>query len=262
MEKLFFNLSLLSYLTASLGYFIYLVHRKHFVAVISTVAVIIGLVLQTAVMGLRASVTGHGPYTTSFEVAFFCAWLIVLVYFFVEWRYKIKDLGAFVIPLVFLILLYSTFLSQEALKAPKSDLTLWITLHRSLSIVGYAAFAVAFGAGIMYLIQEHQVKSKKLGIMYFRMPSLETLDNLNYKVITVGFPLFTLGFMTGSLWNVQTHQPFYKWDIIKTMPLVVTWLIYSLIFFGRMLVGWQGKKAAQGAIIGFIAVIFTYLLHV
>jgi cytochrome c-type biogenesis protein CcsB len=262
MEKFFFNLSLFCYLTASLGYFVHLVYRGHVVAATSTAIVAIGWLLQTAVMGMRAGVTGHGPYTTAFEVAFFCAWLIVLAYFFVEWRYKIKDLGAFVIPLVFLILLYSAFLSQEAPTASRSDPALWITLHRSLSIVGYAAFAVAFGAGIMYLIQERQVKSKKLGIMYFRMPSLETLDNLNYKVITVGFPLFTLGFMTGSLWNVQMHQPFYKWDVVKTMPLVATWLIYSLIFFGRMLVGWQGKKAAQGAIIGFVAVIFTYLLHV
>ena len=97
----------------------------------------------------------------------------------------------------------------------------------------------------MYLIQEHQVKTKKLGIMYFRMPSLEVLDDLNFKVIIIGFPLFTLGFMTGSISNMQLNQSFFSWDLTRTLPLVATWLIYSLVFFGRMIVGLRGKKAAQ-----------------
>ena len=115
---------------------------------------------------------------------------------------------------------------------------------------------MAFAAAIMYLIQESQLKSKKLGIMYFRMPSLEILDNLNYKVIAIGFPLFTLGFMTGAIWNVQMNQmSFFSWDLLKTWPLVIGWLIYGSVFFGRMLAGLRGKKAAQGSIIGFATVI-------
>ncbi|NIQ02163.1 MAG: cytochrome C assembly protein, partial [Nitrospinaceae bacterium] len=90
----------------------------------------------------------------------------------------------FVIPLVFLIFLFSGFLSKESPLVEGTESHFWLTLHRTLSILGYAAFAIAFAAGIMYLIQENQVKSKKLGIMYFRMPSLEVLDNLNHKVIT------------------------------------------------------------------------------
>ena len=114
----------------------------------------------------------------------------------------------------------------------------------------------------MYLIQEHQVKTKKLGIMYFRMPSLEVLDNLNYKVIALGFPLFTLGFLTGSIWNTKLNLPLLSWDIMKTWPLVIVWLIYAVIFFGRIFVGLRGKKYAQGSVIGFLAVILTYFLHV
>ena len=114
----------------------------------------------------------------------------------------------------------------------------------------------------MYLIQEHQVKSKKLGIMYFRMPSLEVLDDLNFKVITIGFPLFTLGFMTGSIWNTKMDQAFFSWDLAKTMPMVIVWLIYGLVFFGRMTTGLRGKKAAQFAILGFVTVIGTFFLHI
>ncbi|MBT5029164.1 MAG: cytochrome c biogenesis protein CcsA [Nitrospinaceae bacterium] len=262
MDKISFNLSLFSYLVASVGYFIYLAYRRPLVSTCAGWAVAFGLFCQTVTIGIRSSQTGHGPYTTSFEVALFLAWLMVVVYFLTEWKYKIKDLGAFVIPLVFIVLLFSAFLSKETVLVPESEVRFWLTMHRTLSIMGYAAFSIAFAAGIMYLIQEHQVKTKKLGIMYFRMPSLEVLDDLNFKVIMIGFPLFTLGFMTGSIWNIQMEQPFFSWDLMRTLPLVIVWLIYGLVFFGRMITGLRGKKAAQGAILGFITVVGAYFLHI
>ncbi len=262
MDKISFNLSLFSYLLASLGYFIFLAYRRTIVSILAGWTVAFGLICQTVTILIRSSATGHGPYTTSFEVALFLAWLMVVVYFITEWKYKIKDLGAFVLPLVFIVLLFSAFLSRETALVPESEVRFWLTMHRTLSIIGYAALSIAFAAGIMYLIQEHQVKTKKLGIMYFRMPSLEVLDDLNFKVITIGFPLFTLGFMTGSIWNIQMNLPFFSWDLTRTLPLVLTWLIYCLVFFGRMMVGLRGKKAAQGAIVGFITVLGTYFLHI
>ena len=257
-----FNIALLSYFVAALGYTLYLVYRKSLVNLISAFSLGLGLFSHTVTIGLRSINTGHGPYTTGFEITLFFAWVIVVIFFLTEYKYKIKDLGTFVIPVVFLILFYSAFQSREVLLIDDSSTMFWLTMHRALSIIGYAAFAIAFGAALMYLIQEHQVKTKKLGVMYFRMPSLEVLDDLNYKVIAIGFPLFTLGFMTGSIWNIKIDESFFAWDVLKTWPLVVAWLIYCGIFFGRLLVGWRGKKAAQGAILGFFTIIFTYFLHV
>jgi ABC-type uncharacterized transport system permease subunit len=261
MDKISFNIALFSYLMASFAYFVYLVYRRPLVSTLAGGAVGFGLLFQTVSIGIRSNITGHGPYTTSNEIAMFLAWFMVVIYFLTELKYKIKDLGAFVIPLVFFVMLVSVFLSKEAGLVPESEVRFWLTLHRTLSIIGYAAFSIAFAAGIMYLIQEHHLKNKKLGIMYFRMPSLEVLDDLNFKVITIGFPLFTLGFMTGSIWNTKMDQGFFAWDLAKTMPLVMVWLIYGLVFFGRMTTGLRGKKAAQGAILGFVAIIGTFFLH-
>ncbi len=258
-----YNIAIISYLVASLEFFVYLIYRKPFVSTLATVTVAIGLLAHTTIIGLRSQLTGHGPYTTSFEVAIFLSWLIVIIFFITHLKYRIKDLGSFVIPVAFLILLYAAFLSKEVVNFPDSEFRVLLTLHRTLSVLGYAAFAIAFGVGLMYLIQEQQVKSKKLGIMYFRMPSLERLDSLNYNAIAVGFPLFTMGFITGSFWSAQSNQiSLFSWDILKTWPLVIGWIIYGLVFFGRFIVGLRGKKAAQGSIVGFIIVIFTYFLHV
>ncbi len=263
MVKLTLNISLVMYLAASLMYFVYLVHRRPVLSILASIMVGAGLASQTATIGLRAAETGHGPYTTAFEATMFFSWVIIVGFLLTQWRYKIKDLGSFIIPVAFLILLYSVSLSREILPVPESDFRIWITLHRTLSVMGFAAFSIAFGAGFMYLIQENQLKSKKLGIMHFRMPSLEVLDNLIHKVIAIGFPLFTLGFMTGAVWNVQMNQnSFFSWDVVKTWPLVIGWLIYGAVFFGRLTVGLRGKKAAQGSIVGFAAVIYTYFLHV
>jgi len=263
MKIITFNIAMISYLLASLEYFIYLVYRKPGVSTLATATVVVGLLSHTVIIGLRSQETGYGPYTTSFEVAIFLSWLVVVVYCFTHWRYKIKDLGSFVIPVAFLILLYATFLSKEIVDFPESEFRILLTLHRTLSIIGFAAFAIAFGLGVMYLIQEKQVKSKKLGMMYFRMPSLESLDNLIYKAVAVGFPLFTMGFLTGSIWNIKMSQTsLFSLDLAAIWPLVVGWVLYGLVFFGRYRMGWRGKKIAQVSVIGFITVILSILLHV
>ena len=262
MKIITFNIAMISYFLASLEYFLYLVYRRPAVSTLATGTVIVGLLSHTVIIGLRSQETGHGPYTTSFEVAVFLSWLVVVVYCFTHWKYKVKDLGSFVIPVAFLILLYATFLSKEIVDFPESEFKVLLTLHRTLSIIGFAAFAIAFGLGVMYLIQEKQVKSKKLGMMYFRLPSLESLDNLMVKAVAAGFPLFTLGFLTGSIWNIQMSQSsFFSWDLVKIWPLIIGWIFYGLVFFGRLRLGWRGKKIAQGSVVGFVTVMLSILLH-
>ena len=157
MVNITFNAALISYLLSGLGYTLYLVFRNSVVKQISVYLLGLGLFSHTVTISLRSFDTGHGPYTTGFEIASFLAWVIVVIHFFIEFKYKIKDLGAFVIPVVFLILLFSAFQSREFSLIDESSTMFWLTMHRTLSIIGYAAFAIAFGAAVMYLIQENQV---------------------------------------------------------------------------------------------------------
>ena len=97
-----FNIALLSYLVASLGYTLYLVYRKPLVKIVSAISLGLGLSSHTITIGLRSIDTGHGPYTTGFEITSFFAWVIVVIFFLTEWKYRIRDLGAFIIPVVFI----------------------------------------------------------------------------------------------------------------------------------------------------------------
>ncbi len=261
MKEIFFSITLFCYFVGTLTHFIFLGLRKKLLLIIAMITVIVGFICHTAALFSISFETGHGPYTNFFEYMAFFSWTIVLVYLIVEFRYRIKDLGSFVIPLALLMLAYSNLLPEE-IPSSTSVLRFWTTLHYTLSFLGYAAFTLTFGAGLMYIIQEKQLKSKKPGSFYYRLPSLEILDNLNHKLISVGFPLFTMGFVTGSIWVGKAKGHYLSWDPVKTLPLIITWIIYAALFVGRITVGWRRRKAALGAIIGFFMIIITYLIHV
>jgi len=163
-------------------YFSYLAVRRRVLFIIATALITAGFAFHTALLVARSMETGHGPYTTTFEYYAFFSWVLVLVYLIAEIRYKIKDLGSFVIPIAFISLAYSFFLSRYASTAVPVG-QFWLTIHRTLSFIGYATLALTFGAGIMYIIQESQLKSRHLGAFYYRLPSLEILDDINKNVV-------------------------------------------------------------------------------
>ena len=119
-------------------------------------------------------------------------------------------------------------------------------------------FALAFAAGIMYLIQERQIKAKKIGAFYHRLPALKVLDDLGYRCLTFGFPLLTLGIITGSVWAESAWGSYWSWDPKETWSLI-TWFLYAALLHGRLTVGWRGRRAAIFAIVGFAALVFTFL---
>jgi cytochrome c-type biogenesis protein CcsB len=169
-----------------------------------------------------------------------------------------RTLGAFVAPLAFVFSIFAAFLPGEIAELAPALNSYWLPVHVLLLFVGDAVFAVAFGAGIMYLLQEKQVKQKKMGAIFKRLPSLDVLDDINYRCLTIGFPLLTVGIITGSIWAEYAWGSYWSWDPKETWSLI-TWLLYAALLHGRLTVGWRGRKAAILAIVGFCAILFTFL---
>jgi ABC-type transport system involved in cytochrome c biogenesis permease subunit len=129
-------------------------------------------------------------------------------------------------------------------------------MHVTFSLLGTVAFAVAFIAGLMYLIQEHMLKSKHLDGLYRKLPALDFLDELNGKAISFGFPLLTLGIITGALFAEFARGSFLNWNA-EQIGALGTWLFYLVVLLGRVTVGWRAKKAAYLTVVGFAGVVFT-----
>jgi cytochrome c-type biogenesis protein CcsB len=135
----------------------------------------------------------------------------------------------------------------------------WLTSHVITCFLGYAAFTVAFGCGLLYLLKnmEKGDKEKPSGFLG-KLPSLVMLDALIYQSIALGFVFLTIGIMTGSIWAHYAWGSYWSWDPKETWSLI-TWLIYAIMLHARYVRGWRGKRLAVLAIIGFACVLFTYL---
>ena len=135
---------------------------------------------------------------------------------------------------------------------------IWLYIHVSLAAIGEGAFAVAFGVSIMYLVGEKmnaKTRSKGLGS---RLPSLDTLDDINYKSISIGFPLFTVGALfAGAIWANKAWGTFWGWDPKEVGSLVI-WIFYVLYLHARYQRGWKGRRAAVMSIIGFLIVLLSF----
>ena len=131
-------------------------------------------------------------------------------------------------------------------------------MHIITIFIGEAALAMAGGAGVLYLAQEHAIKNKIRGFFFKRLPSLERIDNTGYACIIVGFSLLTLGLITGMVYAKSVWGSFWSWDP-KEIWSGVSWLVYAALLHGRISVGWRGRKAALMSIVGLAILMFTFL---
>ena len=217
----------------------------------------IGFLFHTANMVVRYSAVGYIPIGSFHESAAFFSWCVILLFFFIDRRYHLGLLGSFIIPVVFALMLAAAMLPRGVKPLPPVLQSSWFSIHISLAFLGNAAFAMAFGMGLMYLIQEHYLKSKHLGGLFKRLPNLQVLDALNYRLISIGFPLMTLAIITGMVWGKSALAGFWRWDPKEVWSLI-TWLIYALILHMRLNTGWRGRKVAMLSVVGFLSVLFTF----
>lgn len=172
--------------------------------------------------------------------------------------HRLKALGAFISPVITLVTVLSIIHPKKILPLPPALQSYWLPIHASISLISYALLTMSFCISIMYLIQERQIKKKRLGAIFKRLPSLQTLDTMSEKCLKIGFPFLTLGIITGSIWAEKAWGAYWSWDPKETWSLV-TWLLYAALLHQRLTVGWRGKRSAYMTIVGFLALLFTFI---
>lgn len=215
-----------------------------------------GFALHAASLAIRAAVLGYDSVATFNDELSFIACITVGLYLLTALRANLSIVGALVSPLAFLFTL-----SSYALNAPTPELSprlesFWLPAHVAPAFLGSAIFAVAFCLSLIYLLQERQLKAKRKSDLFRRLPSLETLDNLNYRFVTWGFALFTLGLITGSVMAKEAWGELWSWQPVQVWSLI-TWLLYAVLLHARS-VGWRGRKAAALTIVSFVILVVSF----
>src|SRR6056297_537688 len=264
------NLTTVAYFAAMVLFFAFLATKNNTVSQVATLTALGGFLIQTVALGLRwyesyqiLGEDGRAPMTNLYESVVFFAWSILLIYLLIDWKYKQRSVGAFVLPLA----LFSMLWAQMSLNASIDPLvpalqSNWLTYHVITCFLGYAGFAVACGVSIMYLLkigkEEKLEGDKQMGGILGMFPPTRVLDDMNYKAIMIGFPLLTLGIVTGAAWANYAWGTYWSWDPKETWSLIV-WFIYAAFLHARFTRGWVGRRAAWLSIFGFAATLFCYL---
>ena len=246
------------YLLGAGASIVYIALPRDFFSRLSPLIILVGFLLHGAALAAHFLHAGYPAVTEFREALSFYSWVMVGVYLLVQLKYRLTVLGCFVAPLAFLMSLAAIAFGAGDGELPPALKTYWLPLHVTLAFLGNAVFALAFGVSLMYLIQEYRLKSKRMTALYKSLPSLETLDRLNYVFLVWGFPLMTLGIVTGSLWAGIHWGSYWSWEP-RQISSAITWVLYGSLLQSRITAGWRGRKAAFLTMVGF-AVVLGYFL--
>jgi cytochrome c-type biogenesis protein CcsB len=248
---------------SALLYIAYWLFKRELPGKLATWTTVIGVLGNTVgiimrwVESYRLGV-GHAPLSNMYESLIFFSWTVIIVYLFIERRYKNRVIGAFATPFAFLAMAYASLSPnindriQPLIPALKSN---WLIAHVITCFLGYGGFAIAFGINFMYLLKAREGEKKSRWLAHF--PESNVLDELTYQVIMFGFLFLSIGIITGAVWANSAWGSYWSWDPKETWSLI-TWFIYATLLHARLMRGWHGKTIAYLSILGFMAVLFTY----
>ncbi|MGC7870940.1 c-type cytochrome biogenesis protein CcsB [Desulfosporosinus sp. SYSU MS00001] len=264
LESAAFYVMVMAYILCMMFYWVWMGLKRDLIGTLATYVAGLGLIANTAAIIIRMVISGHPPLSNGYEFLLTFVWGIMAVYLYIEYRYKLRSLGAFVMPIPVLLLLFIIMSmgpeERVAQAIPPALKSQWLTFHVVTAMLAYGAFAISFGLGVMYLLKLKEEgkgwEAKSQGIIA-RFPDLETLDELSYKVVGFAFPLLSLCIITGAIWANYAWGTYWSWDPKETWSLI-TWIIYAAYLHARLMYGWKGKRAAWMAVLGFVAVLFTF----
>jgi HemX protein len=211
-------------------------------------AIALGFALQSAFLSVRGHALGRCPITNLFEVFIFLAWSVTLIYLAIGPAYRLSLMGAFTAPLVLLIQTFALLAPIDIPHPVRMTVNPWLEFHASISMIAYGAFALACVAGVMYLVQERQLKTHQLHSIFYHLPPLTNLFAAITRLLWLGFALYTAGLLSGFF----TGGPLPR---LKMICAFAVWIFYGAILQGRHLHRLAPKRIATLCVLAFSAAV-------
>ncbi len=172
---------------------------------------------------------------------------------------RLAIMGAFVVPVVFILFLLSSILTSSGDRIPDSLLSFWLPIHAFSAFFSEAAFFYSFIISLTYLVQEHFLKRSVSRRIIDMLPAQQLLDELNLKMISLGFMLITFAIATGMLWSKSTWGSYLIWDA-RVIWTIISWILYAAILHLRFVAGFRGKKMALITVLAFASLMGSFII--
>ena len=252
------------YAAAAAAYVVHFAWRDPRTGRLATSILAGGVVAHTFLIGMQTVQAGHAPLvgTTAAISAF--VWLLALSYLYVEQTTDERAMGVFVSILIVGLYIIPALDPSVSPRPPLLQSPLF-TIHIVSVLFAYASFALAFVLGLTYVLLFKEIKAKHLGFFYARLPSLQSLDAMNARVVTIGWLFLTVGIAVGGIWATQVQSsPDPRAQNMsvsdpKIMVALVCWAVYAFAFLARRAIGWSGRRAAWLSAIAFVIVLLNFV---
>ncbi|HEY7268671.1 MAG TPA: c-type cytochrome biogenesis protein CcsB [Dehalococcoidia bacterium] len=220
----------------------------------ATGAAVCALGLLTTSMIARALATDRPPLGNLWEYTVALGWGITLFTVAFEIGFKERAVSAVMMTVAATMMGIALVFFPSTIKplVPALQSNRILGLHVTSMMLAYSALSISFGAAVLYLAQGSGSERR-----FARLPAADTLEDIGYWSVLVGFPLLTLGIALGAYWANSAWGKYWGWDPKETSALL-TWFIYAGYLHARVLRGWEGKRSAYLLLVGFAAVMFTY----
>jgi cytochrome c-type biogenesis protein CcsB len=214
------------------------------------------LALLSLSLAARAIAVERPPLGNLWEYTIALAWGIVLFTAVFEAAFKDRSLGLVMLPVAAAMMATALafFPSEISPLVPALQANRILGLHVTAMMLSYSALSVSFGASVLYLVQTSTGARER---RFARLPDGETLGEIGYWSVLVGFPLLTLGIALGAYWASSAWGRYWGWDPKETSALL-TWFVYAGYLHAKGLRGWEGRRSAWLLVVAFGAVMFTY----
>jgi ABC-type transport system involved in cytochrome c biogenesis permease subunit len=255
---------LIFYAAAAAAYLVHFAWRDPRTGRLATAILGGGVLAHTFLIGMQTVQVGHAPLvgTTAAISAF--VWLLGLSYMYVELTTDERSMGVFV-SILLLILDIIPALDPVVVPRPPVLRSPLFTIHIVSMLFAYASFALACVLGVTYVLLFNEIKAKHLGFFYARLPSLQVLDAMNGRVVTIGWACLTLGIVVGGIWATQVkaspdpRAQAMSFGDPKILVALVSWGVYSFALFARRAIGWSGRRAAWLSALAFVIVLLNFV---
>ncbi len=198
------TLPLILYAAAGVAYAIHFARRDPSVGRTATTLLLFGALVHTFVIGMQTMEVRHVPFANPSRAVSTFVWLLTLSYLYLELTTDERSMGVFILPVVVALQVIPAIYPGTEYVDPVLD-SPWFWVHVSSLLFAYASFALAGVLGVTYMLQFKEIKKKHLGYFYTRLPSLQILDVMNSRAVTVGWLFLTIGVIVGVVWTAQAR---------------------------------------------------------
>ena len=216
-----------------------------------------GFIFQTFFLYIRGQKLERCPLTNLFEVIIFMSWSLVLIYLLIGTSYRLSLLGVFTSPLVFTFQVFALLAQIDTPSTLKPSHNPWLSMHASLSMVAYGAFALSCVAGGMYLVQAKQLKTHRLRPFFFDLPPIGDLAVVINRLLLLGFVLLTIGLIAVGIGGSKPGPSENLLNLIKVAWLVGVWLLYAAILVIKKWRRLSPRYTAALAVVSFALALST-----